>query len=1215
MPDTRDILSASNLVQNTTELDFSSAFQSPPSAYGPVPFYWWTGGKLDRERIAWQLDQLCEKGVRQTIISYPHLPDGSNDPGDPPLFSPEWWELLRWFLSACRKRGMTAGFQDYTLVGPILHEIGRATPGMQGGQMSCSAARVTGPAMLRLNAESGTLVIGAWAYPLAGGVPQTTARVALIDLVRDAELAWNAPAGEWLVALVFARLNDFDPLHPDSGRLAIGRLYEPFERECPEDFGKSLTLFFQDELDFGSRMPFWSNQLFEAFLAIKGYDLYPLLPALWHDLGPTTEKIRLDFADVVVRRAEECYFKPIFRWHEERGLLFGHDNSGRGRMAEGRSFYGDYFRAMRWYSAPGCDDPKIHGARAFKGLKVNSSIAHLYQRPRVWVEAFHSSGWGTTPAEVLAAIREDLAYGATVVNLHGLYYTTRGGWWEWAPPDFHFRQPYWQHAQSLNSYFTRLCWILSQGHHCCNVAIVYPIAALDAAPADPALHGIVAHVGNEALDGPENEVIHPEESAFHLGKRLFDHACDFDFIDFESLERAMPGEGELSVGGGSYRVLLLPAMSAVHFSTLAKARDFVRSGGVVIAYGCLPRASERAGREDPELLALLEEIFGGVSDDSDLAKNHPGGGRALFIRRGEAAVLEAINSTIERDVSADVPLQVLHRRMADREVFYLFNPANQPVTAKLGFRDSGRAEIWNAWTGDVEAVSTTEPLHFGAREERLLVIHRNEAATDVASGRAGEQGMLVETLDGHWDFEVVPCLDNRFGDFSLPATPGAMGPQARRFRYADDFGCAENWQAPAFDDGNWRETTYSFGPQLEFIGPLPPESDFAAIEKSLLDGGAQFAWQPYVFSRRWGIERDPFLTDWLSGPHGLKGAVPDEYIDFHADLPGSVWYLRAKVLVAEDGEHTLHAGSRSAYQVWINGCPAISQHESLAPGRYPPWNIPHYECEPRQTRVKLSRGGNDLLLKLTQPEGQRARAYVVFDAPPAETGALALRWFTDPTVPRPCLPATPARVAIRFRLVGPPGVREFCFAARGPAQAWVDGAAVPLEDLGCSADGVHHYRARLAAEMPDPVLIALRVEAPGDSHAGDALPEPVSFSCGRGRILLGDWCQHGLATYSGTAVYSHPFEIPDAESPVVLDLGKLSATAEVRVNGQLAATLVAPPWECDITRYLQSGKNQLAITVANTLANHYSIGIPTPYAFEHQTPSGLFGPVRLIANP
>ena len=69
------------------------------------------------------------------------------------------------------------------------------------------------------------------------------------------------------------------------------------------------------------------------------------------------------------------------------------------------------------------------------------------------------------------------------------------------------------------------------------------------------------------------------------------------------------------------------------------------------------------------------------------------------------------------------------------------------------------------------------------------------------------------------------------------------------------------------------------------------------------------------------------------------------------------------------------------------------------------------------------------------------------------------------------------------------------------------------------------------------------------------------------------------------------------------------------MNGEVAATLIAPPWKCDITPFLRIGKNELSITVANTLANHYSVGIPTPYAFDHQTRSGLFGPVSLIASP
>ncbi len=1195
--------------KSASEAGPQHVFRSPPATHGPVPFYWWAGEKLDRDRIAWQLDRLREKGVRQTVISYPHHPDGSNDPGDPPLFSEDWWDLLRWFLKACRERGMTVGFQDYTLVEPILKSIGRDTPGMQGGQMSCASARVSDSSTVRLSAEPGSLAIGAWACPLAHGTPRTGERVALTEKMRDGTLEWCAPAGEWLVALVFARLNEFDPMHPESGKLAIARLYEPFERECAEEFGKTLNLFFQDELDFGSRMPFWSNHLFEAFMAIKGYDLYPLLPALWHDIGPATEKIRLDFADVVSRRVGDCYFEPVFRWHEARGTLFGHDNCGRGRIAQGRSFYGDYFRAMRWYSAPGCDDPKLQGARSFKGLKVNSSIAHFYQRPRVWVEAFHSSGWGTKPSEVVAALNEDFAYGATVVNLHGLYYSTRGGWWEWAPPDFHFRQPYWKHSGPLNEYFTRLSWLLSQGVHRCDVAIVYPIAALDAQPADPAPGKLVAHVGNEAGEGGESDHPQPEETAFGIGRHLFDHACDFDFIDVESLAAADAREGELHAGPGLYRVLILPAMAAIRFSTLEKARDFVRAGGRVIALGCMPHASDRAGREDPEFDALLEEVFGSTYDEEDLTHSHPGGGVACFVRKGCARVREIIEDTIERDVVSSVPLHVLHRHLDDREVYFVFNPAGESVTANLAFRTNGNAREWNAWTGDSTPLpaGNRQTLTLAPREAKLIVFAQApEECRDEGAGGVARDG-VVEALDGPWEFTLQPTLDNRFGDFSLPASDEVLGPQARRFEYADELECGE----PSAAD--WRETTFSFGPRLEASGPLPPSTDFAALEASLLADSSALAWSPCSFSLTRGIERNPFLTDWLSGPHGLKGHVPDEFLDFHSETPGTAWYLRARVIALRDGEYTLRAGARCAFQVWVNASPALVQHTALPPGLYPPWNIPHYECEPRETRVKLRKGDNDLLIKLVQPGGhQRTRAFVVFSPPDAAPEVPVLRWFTDPDSPRPCLPAPESRRAIRFRFTSPPGVRAMTFVARGPARAWANGEECSVTSLESLADGSHRYHAAIADPSPDSSLITLRVEAPRESRGGDALPEPVRFDCGAGRIPTGDWCDHGLATYSGAATYSRAFEISNWKSRITLDLGGLSATAEVRVNGKTAATLIAPPWIANLTPFLRPGSNELSITVANTLANHYSVGIPTPYAFPSQTPSGLFGPVVLI---
>jgi hypothetical protein len=38
-------------------------FITPPKGYGNVPFYWWNGDKLDKDRIAWQLEKLAEMPV------------------------------------------------------------------------------------------------------------------------------------------------------------------------------------------------------------------------------------------------------------------------------------------------------------------------------------------------------------------------------------------------------------------------------------------------------------------------------------------------------------------------------------------------------------------------------------------------------------------------------------------------------------------------------------------------------------------------------------------------------------------------------------------------------------------------------------------------------------------------------------------------------------------------------------------------------------------------------------------------------------------------------------------------------------------------------------------------------------------------------------------------------------------------------------------------
>ena len=132
-----------------------------------------------------------------------------------------------------------------------------------------------------------------------------------------------------------------------------------------------------------------------------------------------------------------------------------------------------------------------------------------------------------------------------------------------------------------------------------------------------------------------------------------------------------------------------------------------------------------------------------------------------------------------------------------------------------------------------------------------------------------------------------------------------------------------------------------------------------------------------------------------------------------------------------------------------------------------------------------------------------------------------------------------------------------------------------------------------AAEVPAPVNLE-----EGWGFRLENEPETIP-------VKLGSWTDQGLPDYSGSAVYEITFDLPeDYEGrPLILDLGVVRETAEVRVNGTLAATRLWRPYTVNIRRYVRPGPNKLEITVTNTLANRFTAD---------KLPSGLLGPVKLI---
>jgi len=516
------------------DLDVLPGFQKPPPGFGTVPFFWWLGDPLTQERLGWILEQMAGMGVSGYQINYAHSDQGGHSygltyPSEPPLFSDDWWKLTGWFMQEAKQQGAGVSLSDYTLgfgQGWFVDALLRKHPEVMGQR-------------LRMDQD--------------GKVTAET-------------VPWS-----------------LNPMHPRSGQWYCEEFFGQFERRFPGEGGKGLNFFFSDELGFGVSGRLWSAQFADEFKKRKGYDITPELPALFKDIGPRTPKIRLDYNDVLVALSEEGFFKPVFDWHQQRGMIMGCDHGGRGRdVVE----FGDYFRTQRWNQGPGADQPGL-GKDLIKA-KVAASIAHLYERPRVWLEGFYGSGWGTTSAGVVDATFANYVMGFDLLGIHGMYYSTHGAWWEWAPPDNTFRMPYWQHFRGFMDCVQRLSYLLSQGHHRCDVAILYPVAPMEA-----------------GMDGP-----HAVQTAFATGDQLYRKGVDFDFMDFESLDRARIAGNELRVSGESDRVLVLPAMKAVRWSTMHKASAFARAGGIVVALGALPEASDHAGRNDAALDALVEQTFG-----------------------------------------------------------------------------------------------------------------------------------------------------------------------------------------------------------------------------------------------------------------------------------------------------------------------------------------------------------------------------------------------------------------------------------------------------------------------------------------------------------------------------------------------------------------------------------------------------------------------------
>ncbi len=1327
------------------------AFRDPGREYSPVPIWWWSAEKLDPARLRWQLERFAEGGVYNLIVLNlaPTSPLYGSDADDPPFFSDAWWSIFEGACEDARALGVRLWFYD---------QIGFSGANLQG-EIVKERPEFAGQAIERLEmtmSEAGELHCPAGGEPVAASAtPLDAAGNAAgtpVALPVDGGGVRSTGGAAHRLSLYYTVTRGFDYHSAAACQMLMQTVHSAFERHVGQHFGTTIAGSFQDELP---AMPTWSREFAQEFRGRRGYDLLPKLAALWEEYGPEAERIRRDYQATRAELAEDAFFKSLHAWHEERGLLCGFDQQGPARAGfplQTVSLYADYQRTHRWFTAPGSDH---HGE-----AKIHSSLAHLYGRPRVWIESFHSSGWGGTIEETFDWLLPWLRAGANLYDPHAVYYSTRGGWWEWAPPSTDWRQPYWKHYRPFATAVSRLCAMLSQGQHVCDMGMLFPNSTIQAGTtlAGPTAEARAAHDTYLALVG--------KMLWYDVQEGVLDQArTDYDVLDDDSLQRAAVEDGALQVAGERFTTIILPGCAVLESATARRLVEFVDGGGRLIAVGALPRVAAGVGGDDDpvrELATLFERRRAHHVETAEtlpsILANTPvrvGAPVPTLVRRVGDATVVFVPAAFPRatEMNRSTEQDALFEWL---EAGYTFDPAKYHQSLSIKVRGvAGVPEIWAPYSGErrvadytthetSDGLVTEVDVRFSDAPGVLVVWPEPIGEQAAAASRPDGTEITVlaeQALDGPWDVEVVRTLDNKWGDFALPADTEGVPVEHWSVRHAVEDGrdgLEEGWHRPDYDDSAWDTAHATFGPRGLWAGPTLPKD---------LPGPGETAgdWWEARYSLSHGIYKDRIHRRTL----GPKGHVPEEFLDFGPVPPGEAVQFRATIPLASPLDCHLALGAAARKTVWLNGeeLPVSPggylamypvalragdntlefrlQAETTAnlrayyalvqnPDRYarPEWIAPDDEglkdsvvsfarsftLQAPPDRATLQLGGitpchlfvngveagvqggfdpyadrrvarlqrYDITTYLQSGENRlevRAsdRGFSVAALVDAiiEVGGDRVAFFTDagwmvsrdgdPRAlrlhsqqlgegdpshshlwrrPHPLphaawlegpqdgtvVPITPTarpdtgRVEwIRFLVA--PGATLMRLPMHGEVRVWVGGDSV----LESSATGGQPLEVPLPEPSAPRRVCAIRVNTIPGHQGGGIFAGPITYEMGPGVMMAGNWEELGLAGFSGGVRYRRTItgDGRDQSSRVLLDLGRVRGTAQVRVNGESSGVRLWSPYTYDLTTQLRDGPNELEVEVYNTLGPYLEAVSPTHMVFPGQTISGLLGPVRL----
>ena len=558
----------------------------------------------------------------------------------------------------------------------------------------------------------------------------------------DGTLTWDVPEGEWVIlrtgmtptgtknapASPEATGYEVDKMSKEHVAMHFDGYMGEILKRIPEADRKCFKVVVQDSYETGGQN--FTDDFLAQFKQRYGYDPMPYLPVyLGKVVGSEEESDRFlwDVRRLVADKVAYDYVGGLRDISHKHGLHTWLENYGHWGFPSEFLMYGgqsDEIGGEFWSEG---DLGNIENRAA-------TSCGHIYGKNKISAESNTCAGnpFARYPGVIKQRGDRFFAEGINNTLLHVYisqpYEDENPGVNAWFGTEFNRKNTWFSQMDVYTQYLKRTNYMLQQG---LNVADVAYFIGEDA----PKMTGIT-------------------DPALPVGYQ-------FDYMNAEVIEKSMTvKDGLITLPHGTqYRILVLPKLETMRPELLAKIKQLVTDGAVVL--GPSPKRSpglQNQPEADRQVQTMAAELWGDVDGVNVKWQKFGKGVIMNGMSMNEAFAL--INCVPDCRVPEDNTVHYGHRTLSNGEIYFLTNQTGETKTVTPEFRVKGmQPELWEATTGDIRNLpayeqkenTTAVPLKL-APNESVFIVFRNQSGKAFTGGVKANypDPILLADLKGPW---------------------------------------------------------------------------------------------------------------------------------------------------------------------------------------------------------------------------------------------------------------------------------------------------------------------------------------------------------------------------------------------------------------------------------------------------------------------------------